>query len=112
MWGSTASKRWGAARAQASGTKSRAALVLVMLDAVIPEAVHLVRGGNFGGAHQAEAEPLRIGEVPDALGQLRVLLLPIGVGPDACGAGDGGSRVVPGAAANGMRVGRFRRRPL
>src|SRR5215472_5226816 len=80
MWGSTASKRWSDAAEQSRGRRNASVraplawtgqeahptLLLVMFEAAVPVAVHLFRGGNLHGTHEAEAEPLRIGHVPDA----------------------------------------------
>ena len=49
----------------------------IELDAVVPRAVHLFGGGERGGDERGgEAKPLRVGHVPDALGQLGIGLLP------------------------------------
>src|SRR4051794_16146733 len=106
MWGSTASKRWGAApRIPAEARRQIAArLLLVMFEAAVPVAVHIVGRGEFGGAHETEAEPLGVGHVPDAFGELRVLLLPVGGGGGASGARKCFRRIVPGAAAHRVGV--------
>ena len=56
------------------------------------------------GTDQAEAEPLGVGHVPDALGQLRILLLPRGVGGTRAVQLTLRCVVVPRAAAHGMRI--------
>src|SRR4051812_18891035 len=93
MWGSTASKscNWPA-NAGTSRTNGRAHLLLVMFDAVVPVAVHLVRRSKLRRTNQAESEPLGVGHIPDALRQLRILLLPVRVRPHASGASHRGRR--------------------
>lgn len=57
--------------------------LVFFFDAVVPVAKHFFGGGKFQGADEAEAEPLRVGVVPDAFGKLRVLHFPAWVGGDA-----------------------------
>ena len=49
------------------------AKTLFRVGAVVPELIHFVRRGRLQRADEAEAEELRVGKIPDALGQLRVL---------------------------------------
>src|SRR4051794_19276506 len=77
MCGSTASNRWSSP-ARAGHAISASAALLVQLHTVVPVAVHLFRRGDLRRTHQPESEPLRVRVIPDALGKLRVLHLPIG----------------------------------
>src|SRR5579883_1149277 len=104
MWGSTASNRSAAGMVAAKQSSSGSTLLFVMLGAAVPIAEHFFGRGQFRRADQAEAEPLRVGHIPDALGELRVLLLPGGVRCDARGAGHQRRGVVPGAAAHGIGI--------
>lgn len=54
--------------------------------------MHFLRCGDFEGADDAEAEELRVGEVPEALGEFGVLGLPVGL----TAAAGGGAAVVGG----------------
>ena len=63
----------------------RCAQWLVLLNAAVPKLLHLLWRGDFQGAHHAETEKLSVGVVPDALGELRILDFPVGVGGAACG---------------------------
>src|SRR5215831_4356595 len=98
MCGSTASK-WNCpahqARTATSHTAARRSLLLVMFLAAVPVSVHLVGARHPRRTNQAEAQPLSVGFVPDALGQLRVLLLPRRVGRDAGSASQHIRRIVP-----------------
>src|SRR5262245_18827480 len=58
----------------------------LVLDAVVPEFLHLGSGRDFERAHDAEAEPLGVCVIPDALRQLRILLFPAALGVAARGA--------------------------
>src|SRR3954462_7746097 len=117
MWGSTASKRCsspakarvrtkrqriGAAQKHAArrrAARMRAArmraLLLVVLDTIVPIPVHLFRGRKLRRTDQPEAEPLRVREIPDALRELRILLLPVGVRAHARRTSHRGGRIVP-----------------
>src|SRR5437764_14883864 len=86
MWGSTASKRCSSpatarerTKRQKTAAAPRPALLLVMFDAVVPIPVHLFRGRKLRRTDQPEAEPLRVGEIPDAFRELRILLFPVRV---------------------------------
>src|SRR5438045_1977251 len=126
MWGSTASKRCnspakargsmkrqriaaarkraahsGAAHARAAHSR---ALLLVMFDAVVPIPVHLFRGRKFRRTDQPEAEPLRVREIPNALRELRILLLPVSVRAHARRTSHRGGRIVPRPATHRVRI--------
>src|SRR3954471_14588444 len=58
------------------GEAPRLRLVRIKRDAVIPRAVHLFGAWKRRRPDEPEAEPLGVGHVPDALGELRVLSLP------------------------------------
>src|SRR5260370_14196 len=58
-----------------AATHERSVLV-VMLQSAAPVPEHLIEARDLGGTNQAEAQPLGVREVPDAFGQLRVLLFP------------------------------------
>src|SRR5262245_34101064 len=80
MWGSTASnilRSAAGARPDAASMAKANQLVLVMFQAAMPVAVHFIGAGNLCRTHQPEAEPLCVGVIPDALRQLRILLLPV-----------------------------------
>ena len=49
------------------------------LHATVPELLHVLFRGRFQRTHDAEAEELRVGVVPDALRELRVLDFPVRV---------------------------------
>src|SRR5947209_1256283 len=112
MWGSTASKRCSSpakarvrtkrqriGAAQKHAARMRAArmraLLLVVLDTIVPIPVHLFRGRKLRRTDQPEAEPLRVREIPDALRELRILLLPVGVRAHARRTSHQGGRIVP-----------------
>src|SRR5579863_6781402 len=110
MCGSTASYSRGCAavvypESRTQAAKLRAPALLIIFHTAVPVAVQLIYPGHFHRTHQAETEPLGIGLVPDAFGQLRILLLPVGVGSHAGGAAQHVRRVVPGTAPHGMRIG-------
>src|SRR5580700_9740407 len=103
MCGSTASySRRSAARAQpgqaSHATAPRLMPLPIVFHTAIPVPVHLIRPGHFLRAHEAETEPLGIRLIPDTLGQLRILLLPGGVGRHARGTAQHIRLVVPGTA--------------
>src|SRR2546430_3340064 len=81
---------------------------LVFLHAAVPVFGHLLRRRHLQRPNDAEAEELRVGMIPDALGQLRVLHLPRFVGRPPRGAAKLLRRVIPRAAPYGVRI-RFRR---
>src|SRR4029453_7045721 len=66
---------------------------------LVPLKGFLFGGGLVEGANDAEAEEEGVGKIPDALGKLRILLLPVGGGGDAGGTASTAGAVVPGAAA-------------
>ena len=70
-------------RGAQSGLSSPALLCLVQagivfFHAAVPVSLHLLGRRDFQRAHHAEAEELRVGVIPDALRELRVLALPLG----------------------------------
>ena len=80
----------------------------IFFHAVVPELEQLLWRGHLEGTDDAEAEPLGIGVVPDALGELRILLLPLPTGAAAGGAAQHGKiNIIPMAAARHVRI-RFR----
>src|SRR5581483_3182654 len=81
MCGSIASIRSADTPAQQHTHTS--AMLLIALHTAVPVCVHLFGRWNLLGPHQTKAEPLRIGVIPDALRQLRILLLPRRVGCNA-----------------------------
>src|SRR5438045_1733602 len=102
MWGSTASKRCNSPPMARVGPKRKRiaaaqirALLLVMFDAVIPVPVHIFRCRKLRRTDQPEAEPLRVGEIPDAFRELGILLFPVGVRAHAGRTSHRGSRIVP-----------------
>src|SRR5215831_19042551 len=101
MCGSTASNRVGWA-AEARVANKTTAQLLVMLQAAVPVAEHLIGARDLRRTHEAKAQPLRVGVVPDALRQLGVLLFPVGSRRRTRRAGHGRRRVVPGSAAHGV----------
>src|SRR4051812_36454076 len=72
--GSDALYRSAANSAEVS--RSQNVSLRLVLNTAIPVLKHLVGGGNPQRANKAEAKPLRIGVIPDALRKLRILLLP------------------------------------
>src|SRR5436190_7166133 len=74
---------------------------------VVPGFPDLFRGRNFQRAHNAEAQELCIGQVPDALGQLRILLLPTLVGESARRAAELFRGVIPRTATGHVRISQF-----
>ena len=60
--------------------------LLFLRHAVVPGGEHFFRRGDFQRTDDAEAEPLGIGVVPDALGKLRILGFPGRFGTTAEGA--------------------------
>ena len=52
---------------------------LLAFHAVVPNLEQFAGRRDREGTHQAEPEKLGVGEIPDALGQLRVLLFPGGL---------------------------------
>ena len=70
----------------------RSGLTLFTSNAIVPGGMHFLHGGDFQGADDAEAEPGGVCQVPDAFGELGVLLFPGRVGGAA------------GAAAEGLRI--------
>ncbi len=80
--------------------------MLILLHAAVPVRLHLLGGRRLERADDAEAEELGVGVIPDALGELRVLDLPLGTGAAAGGDAElGGIFVIPRAAARDVRVG-------
>src|SRR6478672_3783800 len=106
MCGSTASNRRRSAALAVTANRSarQRTRLLQALDAAVPVVVHLIGGRSLRRADQPESQPLRVRLIPDALRQLRILLLPGGVGRDAGGAAHNIRRVVPGSAADGMWI--------
>ncbi len=79
-------------RSDTAKKKSRAASLFAS-DAIVPGGMHFLHGGDFERADDAEAEPGGVCQVPDAFGELGVLLFPTGVG-GAAGAATEGIRIV------------------
>src|SRR5688572_12057906 len=76
----------------------------LLLNAAVPVLVHLLGIGNLQWSHQPEPEPLSVGVIPDALRQLRILLLPGWVGAYPRAAAQLFRLVCPGAAAYSLRI--------
>src|SRR5688572_20362873 len=66
--------------------------------------MQLIGRRNVERTHDAEPKELRIGQIPDALRQLRVLLLPRFVGKSACCAANLLRRIIPRTAARDVRI--------
>src|SRR5471030_2768053 len=110
MCGSTASNNCRSAAAafpkkprHAAARKPRD-LLLIVFQAAVPIQIHLRNTGDLRLTNQAETQPLGVRQVPDALRQLRVLLLPGRVGGNPRGAAQHVSRVVPPSAPHGVRI--------
>lgn len=85
MWGSTAvnfesvpltGSAWLQGAMRMAANMQAGKLLLIVFDAVVPILIHVVGTGKLSGANQAEAKPLGICFIPDALWKLRVLFLP------------------------------------
>src|SRR4029453_16291232 len=68
---------------------------------LVPLKGFLFGGGLVEGANDAEAEEEGVGKIPDALGKLRILLLPVGGGGDAGGTASTAGGGVPATAPGG-----------
>lgn len=90
-----------------SGSRTR----LIMLHTVVPVAIHGVGVGNLQRPDQTEAQARRVGVIPDALRQLRILLLPACIRCHARSAPHLLGAVRPCSTANGLRVGGRRFHP-
>src|SRR2546423_6899584 len=80
----------------------------LFLHTVVPVLIHCLDVRHFERTNQPEAEPLRIGQIPNTLRHLRILHFPGAVGRHARPATRLHGRIVPGPATYGMRI-RFSR---
>src|SRR5437763_16659176 len=70
----------------------------VALHAAGPVFLHLLRRGHFQWTHDAETDPLRVREAPNAFGQLRILHFPRPIRTAARSAATHARLVIPGTA--------------
>src|SRR6266702_3334794 len=98
-----------AGRLASSTARRKLATSLVLLHAAGPVFLHFFGRGHFKGAHDAEADELRVREIKDALGQLGVGHFPRTIRSAPGGAAALDCFIVPGTAAHRVRVrlGRF-----
>src|SRR5690349_14552356 len=101
MCGSTASCLDGP---EGRSTAGSSRLLRFLLHTVVPVLVHLFGRGYFGGPHQAETKEQSVGVIPDALGKLRVLLLPGRIAAHARAAAELIRCVAPRSTARHVRV--------
>src|ERR1035437_6314630 len=92
----------------ACNTQANRNALVILRNAAVPILVHLFGTRNLHWTHQPKTQPLRVGFIPDALRQLRVLLLPARIGSHACTASQLFRPVLPRASAHCVRI-RFRR---
>src|SRR5437868_14535311 len=78
--------------------------MLAFVRRTIPIKVHLLGRWNFHRASEAKADPRRVGQIPYALGQLRVLLFPAGVRAHSPRGAELSSVAGPTSAADAARI--------
>lgn len=98
-------------RSDTAKKKSRAASLFAS-DAIVPGGMHFLHGGDFERADDAEAEPGGVCQIPDAFGELGVLLFPTGVGGAAGAAAKGVGIVIVVTAFSDVRVRGFGADPV
>ena len=79
----------------------------LFFDPVVPHLMDLLGGGKLTRPDEAETEPLRVGEIPDTLGELRILHFPRGIRAYARRAKALGTVAQPASATGrvGIRLG-------
>src|SRR5690349_2281669 len=74
----------------------------------VPIEIHFFDGRNLNRTGEAETNPLGVGEIPNTLRQLRILLLPARVGAEPPGGAELRGITGPTAAANAAGIESFR----